>query len=579
VLAVISAFAVLGAGCGSGDRIQAQPEGESDGPVPIVLADGGAASMDDASDMASTMSAEGGASVWGDVDYELADGVVAPATEADGWRLEIDDPAGEVARIASVLGIEGDVTAVAAELGGGWRVGPEDGSAPMVAAVPNGDWWYQPEFADRPTVEDCAARPMTAGELGVSDEEFDDLVAEGEAPMFEECAEPEPPTGIIRAEAATQRATATLADLGLEGDDIELTETYADEWTASVSAVRVLEGAPTPLTFNFAYGEEGRLEWAGGHFGTPTAVGPYPLVDVPTAVERLRSGAMVGVGGPMALDGGATVGVAGAGEGSRSASDEAEAVPAVPATPAECGPDELCELSPEMIDPSECSLAADCGPDVEMFNPEPVEVSLVSVELGLLMAIDAEGTTWLLPSFEFTDAQGGTHSTYAVTDEFLVTQPGGVDLPAQPVPDGPGDAPSGPVDGGTGEQPLEGAPPLDDDPAPAVDDAPDASIEPSPPATIDPDQGVSSPPLSSAEPAEPGEIGDGAGELEEISQAEADALVGLSEDEARDVASARGWEVRLASVDGEPFALTEDYSPVRVNLTIVADEVTEVAAW
>jgi len=60
----------------------------------------------------------------------------------------------------------------------------------------------------------------------------------------------------------------------------------------------------------------------------------------------------------------------------------------------------------------------------------------------------------------------------------------------------------------------------------------------------------------------------------EILESDLDALVGLSEAEATDVATAQGWEVRVVSRDGEDFAVTKDFRSDRVNLTLVDDVVT-----
>ena len=80
----------------------------------------------------------------------------------------------------------------------------------------------------------------------------------------------------------------------------------------------------------------------------------------------------------------------------------------------------------------------------------------------------------------------------------------------------------------------------------------------------------SSPPPDIAplpEPAEPGTV----------SQAEADGLIGLTEQEAIKTAESRGWIVRIAARDGEYFMLTSDYVTNRVNLTVKKTLVTSVA--
>lgn len=77
---------------------------------------------------------------------------------------------------------------------------------------------------------------------------------------------------------------------------------------------------------------------------------------------------------------------------------------------------------------------------------------------------------------------------------------------------------------------------------------------------------------------EEGTTGDGTvGELPpEIPLDQANELLGLTEDEAVAYADSQGWGVRIAARDGEQFALTMDYSPTRVNLTIEGGFVTYV---
>ena len=75
-----------------------------------------------------------------------------------------------------------------------------------------------------------------------------------------------------------------------------------------------------------------------------------------------------------------------------------------------------------------------------------------------------------------------------------------------------------------------------------------------------------------------GSLGGGpVGELPaEIPLDRANELLGLTEDEAVAYAESQGWGVRIAARDGEQFALTMDYSPTRVNLTIEGGFVTYV---
>ena len=62
----------------------------------------------------------------------------------------------------------------------------------------------------------------------------------------------------------------------------------------------------------------------------------------------------------------------------------------------------------------------------------------------------------------------------------------------------------------------------------------------------------------------------------EIPLDEANALLGMTEAEATSYAESQGWTVRIASRDGEQFALTMDYMSTRVNLSIDQDLVSYV---
>lgn len=109
----------------------------------------------------------------------------------------------------------------------------------------------------------------------------------------------------------------------------------------------------------------------------------------------------------------------------------------------------------------------------------------------------------------------------------------------------------------------------------------DAEVTSEPAATepgtdaVDPDTPVSSPPddgTSASDPGEPVTPGD----MEPIDAAEAEVLVGLTLAEAEAEAADRGWTVRTARLDGEDLALTEDFSPTRVNVAVDDDVVTEI---
>lgn len=102
--------------------------------------------------------------------------------------------------------------------------------------------------------------------------------------------------------------------------------------------------------------------------------------------------------------------------------------------------------------------------------------------------------------------------------------------------------------------------------------------------TVEAPSSVDDPSIGVVEPGEgQGELGEdtsagetGGADMEEITNEEANTLLGMSEQEANSTAVANGWVVRIAARDGEQFALTMDYNPKRVNLTIDNGVVSDV---
>ena len=249
-------------------------------------------------------------------------------------------------------------------------------------------------------------------------------------------------------------------------------DVYGDEWYASVSALERFGSVTSPIGWHFGFGAEGRLEYAGGVLARPQEVGPYPLVDLDTAIARLGDGYYGGIF-PMATGDAVSMG------------------------------------APEAL----CMGDSPCDDELPPTEPQHVRVTLTEARLDLWWVWDSGGTVWLLPAFTFLADDDLQFTIPAVTDQYLVMDNVAVD--------------------------------------PGVD-------EPAPP----PADGEDGPPTD----VEPVVIGDD----------EAAALIGLTEDEALAAAAERGWEARVVARDGEGFAVTDDYSTGRVNLTIDAGLVVAV---
>lgn len=183
----------------------------------------------------------------------------------------------------------------------------------------------------------------------------------------------------------------------------------------------------------------------------------------------------------------------------------------------------------ERLNDQQATLVADSAGDLASSGSaqgaEPRVVDIVSVEEELVMLVGVDGTVYLVPGYAFMAAvdEMGFEPRYtvsAIPDEF-------VEYEENPAADEPNSSEASPGEPGAGE--------------PSV--------------------------------AEPGVVD---GSMDEISNEEANTLLGMSEAEATSTAEANGWVVRIASRNGEQFALTMDYMARRVNLTIDNDVVTDV---
>ena len=390
-LAVGAALALVLAACGGDDGTVSAPTAErraDERRAPVVVEVGAVGGSGvTAASTADAAAPEPGRSAddeplssdlsilpsWGGYVYEVGDGLPALPTADTGYEF----PAGTnvdatvVTGLADALGVEGELVAGDGRDGDGslWRVGPDDGSAESLTVIDDGQlsWYHSSAWALQPGFEPCEAV----------------IADEGEA-TDEHCAEPTAPEGVPTAPEAEERVRDLLVTLGVDPGTVEL-ETHADEWSASVIVWTVLEGIRWPLSWGFGFGAEGELQWSSGNLAEPVATGPYPLVDLATAVTRLNEQGGWWGGISLAID--------------------------------------------QPID-----LPADDGDRAGA--PEPTVAVLVDVRADLWWVWDTDGSVWLLPAYTFTDTDGGQHTVPAVTDEFIsLAEP--VDdlmpLPVEPV--------------------------------------------------------------------------------------------------------------------------------------------------
>ena len=238
--------------------------------------------------------------------YEAGPDLPALPTNSTGYQYApgatVD--AARVAELAAALGVEGEpVPGGGAEVDGlSWRVGPDDGSAPMltVGADPQLNVNYSQAWADSVSVG-CAVAvegPARGAATDVVTEAPDasptdtttiDPAPEPATPVEPPatCVEAEPPANVPTADEAEALAGDTLEAIGLDPADFEF-ETYADEWAASVTAWSQLDGVRSPIAWGFGFGENAELQWMNGTLATPVATGPYPLIGLDEALVRLE---------------------------------------------------------------------------------------------------------------------------------------------------------------------------------------------------------------------------------------------------------------------------------------------------
>ena len=234
------------------------------------------------------------------------------------------------------------------------------------------------------------------------------------------------PNGSVSSPSATQTTPALvlptedeakgaaldlLQRAGLDMTGASVTTDLGDnQWFVRVDPV--VDGVATEgMGATVVIGEKGVIEAASGTLGTVVAGDEYPLTGTKVAVERLNAGE--GQVGPQPLDAQATPATEPA--TAPAASDEP------PATDAAVNEGEASAIPPDSgVPPNSEPPATDTIPP-----PAPQNVTLTGAERILLFVTGADGTTWLVPAYRFTTADGTGPTVIAVADSAL----SGGDLP------------------------------------------------------------------------------------------------------------------------------------------------------
>ena len=326
------------------------------------------------------------------VGFEAGDGLSALPTATTGWvhRAGREVPLERAIAMAEVFGV--DPTPRTDREDAEWTshaFGPDDGTGPSLVFGIGAelDWWFSAGWAD----DDRSVEPCR--EISTDDG------------IVYDCPEPEPPVGVPSAEEARARALELWERLGIDVAAADV-EVWADDWYASVSASIPIEGVDSEWVtagwLSVGFGGDGVLEYASGNLSRPEPAGPYPLIDLATALERLQryytwpTGPMEAIAESVAID--------------------------EPAVSEPIGDQPIDTLAPEEV--------------LGEFEPDPITVTLTDVRAELWWTMDVEGNVWLVPAYAFTGDDGGTYTVPAVTDEYLVEEiPVAIDPIIEPAPE------------------------------------------------------------------------------------------------------------------------------------------------
>lgn len=325
--------------------------------------------------------------------FTLADGVDIAAGTGDAWRWPRPGR-NDAATIARLVGATGTIERAPADWGGGWEIRADDGETRLLQVYLDGSWhWSDPTLSPWATVTSGCLRS----------EPSPDGAPDGDAAAgTEACVNIEPPASKNLPTDAQARAAARR--FIESGTTAKISDVYRDQWSVTVAAEYTLDGSATGQFLHVTLGEDSELMSASGQWGRPEKVGAYPTISARDAVDRLLNGPYPYGPAVMSARGGD------AAVTSDIAVDNGDA-------PAGDGP--------VIDDPATGGAPA----------MEEIEVKLVEVEMTHTTYYGADNVRWLLPSYTFTDAEGGTWTALAIEDKYLGTSPVDTTVPAPATPD------------------------------------------------------------------------------------------------------------------------------------------------
>jgi len=408
-LALFAALGLIAAACGD--------DPDASGPPVLVVTGSSGGAPNASADMAAGASES---KMWAPYQMRFVAGADLPALDSDAKSYSLSAgsySADDVTAIASVFGVSGDVVELGADVGGGYRIGSEDGSTDSLWASgdASGYWYFSPKYDESMMSRGCAIGASPDGT--VSSEPV-------------ECVTPEPPANVPSEDEARSLFATMVSDMGLDADDMVL-ETYADEWSANVYGYLLIDGVRSPLTVNVGFGSEGAVTWASGFLGEVVRGADYPRIGTAAALERLNSE----YANPMLRGGVAVDDIAvSSGVAETTASAETATPDTVVPVPSSDAPVETIPVDMP----------------IETVPVEVQEESIVAVEEELVMLYGQDGSIYLVPGYAFiaVEDEYGYNPRYTVSalpDEYvqqaepIAVEPGVIEPAIEPAVD-PSDA-------------------------------------------------------------------------------------------------------------------------------------------
>lgn len=327
-------------------------------------------------------------------------GVDIPSLDSDAMSYVVNPSRvskRDFTSLRKVFALKNEFVTQDENMGGGYLSGDYNtGAAPTVYVSSDAMhyWSYQAPWSNSTPAVGCAMPSVSPS----------DTVSNA-AP----CAIPTPPANVPTSDQAEDLFKKMLKNLGLEPKDF-ITESYSDEWYASVAGYLKIDGVRSSLTWSASYGADAQLTSASGVLVDITNGANYPRIGTTQGIARLNSNHSYGWGGP-AVRGGVAY------------DDMAAESPSSTETAA---PDATAVT---IADPVGSIGTSDVTPDDTVVDPPdaqeiPVtEIEIISVEEELVSLYGVDGSVYLVPGYAFLAAkESGWTPRYVVSalpDEFI----------------------------------------------------------------------------------------------------------------------------------------------------------------